>query len=241
MPRRSLVTNTSGCPARKPICASYAALPLAWRASAGSGAQSAISRRASALAVPTARSSTDGAPAAPFACVPPERRASPPSRRTRVSCSAKPVSLKVTAPCACASCGVSGVMRTSLPASVMRPSTLASRMRSMGRSSFRCSPASPLAVARSSACWMKPATGDARTMPSADASRPRPSASTSTRVLPRSAMPACTRVNCQPGWPCTRPLAFFTCMLLWSKISSPARSSSAGHAACSGGCSARGT
>ena len=198
----------------------------------------------SAVAVPCARTCTADSVAGALAAsarMPPSSRTGPPSAWACTLDSENPVSLNCTAPRTRVSAGVSGVMRSSLPASVTLPCTLDLLMSLMGRLNRSWKSALPVPLACSSALPVIRPSGEVVMSVSSSASGPRASALTPTTVCARSGMRASTLDSRKPLLPAKPPLAPRTCMDERSKISSPPRSVSAGQGRVPAGCSAVGT
>jgi hypothetical protein len=163
----------------------------------------------------------------PSGWMPPSKLASPPSTRAVVGPTLKPPWVKSTLPRALPSSGVSGEMRTSLPASTTLPLTVDARTSNKGmlKASFRS--ATPLPLASASALWVHSPTGETLTKRSMSASGPRPLPSiTSTERSVRLRMPPCTRLSSTPN---KRACALRISIAARSKISSPLSLVKAGH------------
>ena len=102
-------------------------------------------RSASAVTVPRPLKRCESPPLSP-ALEPPSKAISPPSVRALAALMVKPRCEKSTRPFAADSSGVSGVMRTSLPASASVPLTIESPGRASGMFSASLSSAAPVAV-----------------------------------------------------------------------------------------------
>jgi hypothetical protein len=154
----------------------------------------------------------------------------------------KPLSENVTSPRALAIRGVSGVMRTSLPASVTLPCTFERSSVAKGSCKRNLPVASPLTEAWDKASPVIWLMGDLLTTVSSEGAGPRTSALTTTVVvLMKSGICASIRLSCNPPASAMRPLAPITRMLARSKTSSPVRLVSIGQGAWPGGCSPGGT
>ena len=196
------------------------------------------------MAVPWARSCTADSVAGALgasARMPPSSRTLPPSAWACTLLSENPVSLNCTAPRTRLSAGVSGVMRSSLPASVTVPCTLDLLMSLMGRERRSWKSALPVPLAWSSAWPVMPPRGEVVMSVSSSASGPRASAFTATTVCSRSGILASTLDSRRPLLPAKLPLAPRTIIDERSKISSPPSSVSAGQGRVPAGCSEDGT
>ena len=99
----------------------------------------------------------------PSGWMPPSKLASPPSTRAVPAAMLKPFWLKSTRVFAFASSGVSGLMRTSLPASATLPRTVDVPTSNSGIVSASFRSARPLPVACASALCVQPPTGEVLT------------------------------------------------------------------------------
>ena len=173
--------------------------------------------------------------------MPPSSLTAPPNACACTLLSVNPVSLNCTAPRTRLRAGVSGVMRTSLPAKVTLPCTFDLWISLMGSVRRSWTSALPVPVAWPSALPVMSPNGEVASKLSNSGKGPRASAVTPTTVCARLGILASTlsarRVLLAPN----PPLAPCTCMDDRSKISSPARSVSAGQARVLAGCSVGGT
>ena len=142
----------------------------------------------------------------PSACEPPSKLASPPYSLALAPTTAKPWFVKSTRPFAPTSSGVSGEIRTSLPASATLPFTVAVSTFISGIARLSVRSAAPVAVLVASALSIQPPAGELLTMRSISASGPRPAASSASTGSPsRLRMVACTfGKSIPPSW--VRPL-----------------------------------
>ena len=163
----------------------------------------------------------------PSAASPPSKLASPPSKRAVAPTTVKPLWLKSTRPLAAPSSGLSGLMRTSLPARVRLPFTVAAEASNSGMLKPSFSSAGPLALLCASTLRVQVPTGEVLTKRSMSASGPRawPS-STSTDRSARLRMPPCTWLSSTPA---QRAFALRTSIVARSNTISPLTRLSAGH------------